>query len=221
MTGSLRAPVSEGFSPLSSGSPVSSSAGRAADRRPAPPYCPFPRHFQGQGERKGPLKDGHVEAARDPMAVARHVEARCRGSRVRAGREIQLLSILVEGRLGRVAHPVGQLGRMGGLKGIDEDRVQVAGQPLGVSQPPAVRRPAQLKLLLVLSPGVHLDRRRVGKVDVPEVQPLVRVGDLLAVGRPGGMVEERGRDAEVDDRVVPRPLWSRICRAYSPDSSEK
>ncbi len=43
---------------------------------------------------------------------------------------------------------------------------------------------------------VHLHELAVGQVDVPDVEPLIGVRDLLRVGRPDRLVEERWRIAQ-------------------------
>jgi len=77
---------------------------------------------------------------------------------------------------------------------VDEDGGQPVVQEAGVDDPPAVGRPGGRLVVAAIVDlvGVHPDRRRgfLAQVHVPDVQPLVGEEDLLAVGRPDGIVEE-------------------------------
>src|SRR5260370_41987917 len=71
----------------------------------------------------------------------------------------------------------------------------------GIRDPPIVRSPGLAELggaeaTEVVS--VHLLRGGVAQVDVPQVQSLVGVCNLLAVGRPLGSVKERRWIPQVD-----------------------
>src|SRR3989442_14882904 len=79
---------------------------------------------------------------------------------------------------------------------------------LGVGEPSAVGRPGRAQHLIGTGVGVrvHPYRRLLVQVDVPDAQPLVGVGDRLAVRRPRGRVEERRGLAEVDAAGLPPPL---------------
>ena len=210
------------LSSLSSGlSAWSPGASRPWGRRPCPPCPPSPRRSPGRAARAGPCEDNDVGVARDAPAVARHVQALSGRAGVGARGEVELLAVLVEDGERRVAHPVGQLRRLRRRRRVDEDRVEVVLEELRVGQPPAVGRPAHVERLAAESVRVDLDGRGVLQLDVPEASPLVVVGDLLGVGRPGGPVEERRRVPQVDDADLPTPVWSLMWSAYSPDSSEK
>ena len=153
-------------------------------------------------ERRGQvlLQDGDVDAPGDGPVHAGHVQPPGRQSDVRAGREEEIFPAPVEGGILGVAQPVRDLRGLAVLERIDHDDVHVARELLGVGQPAAVRRPAEIEGEGRVEVGgrVDLDRHTLGDVDVPERQPLVVVGDLLAVGRPDGPVEEGRRRAEPD-----------------------
>ena len=64
--------------------------------------------------------------------------------------------------------------------------------------------------------GVNLDWRALVEIHVPEVEPLVGEGNLLAVGRPGRRVEERRRVSEVDLLDLAHPaLLSQVQRVLA------
>src|SRR6185369_17563061 len=60
---------------------------------------------------------------------------------------------------------------------------------LVIHQPLAVRRPVVIGNLAVAA-GIYFHRLLLGDVGVPEIQPLVGPGDLLAIGRPCGREHE-------------------------------
>ena len=79
--------------------------------------------------------------------------------------------------------------------------MQAAGQLARIGDPFIVRSPSLVELCRAEASeviGVDQLRLRIIKIDIPQVQPLVGVGDLLAVGRPRGRVKKRRRISEVD-----------------------
>src|SRR5689334_7537399 len=73
-------------------------------------------------------------------------------------------------------------------------------QKLVVSQPLAVGGPVQREAEGRIIKGicVYLYGRSLVDIDIPDVQPLIRVSDLLAVRRPCGTIEKRGRISQID-----------------------
>src|SRR5262249_15434824 len=145
--------------------------------------------FGGERRGVGLLQDRDVDAARRAVRVAGHVEAEDARADVSAGGEVDILAALVEDRAERVTQSVGDLRALAVFERIDEDRVVPRLERLGVSQPAAGGRPAR-RQREAPAQGVNLDRLAFLYVDVPNVQPLVGISDLLAVGRPGRVVEE-------------------------------
>ena len=128
------------------------------------------------------------------MVIARHVPARTlRQPKISARREVKILAILVKHRIERVAHTIGDLIDLALFHGIDIDGVQVTGKLLGIRDPLAVRRPVLVELWPFVVIGIHELRRASGHVHVPQVQPLIAVRDLLAVGGPHRRIVERWR----------------------------
>ena len=62
-----------------------------------------------------------------------------------------------------------------------------------IGEPLAIGRPCRIDAALGLVEEIGVDEHRLPLVDVdgPEVEPLIRVGEPLGVGRPNGRVEER------------------------------
>ncbi len=149
-----------------------------------------------------------IDALADGMAQAGHVQPARRQARIRARQEVEVLAAAVEARGGGIAHPVGDPVRLAVRQVADEDRMQVVRQLLGVGEPAAVRRPGGIEVADrgVVEIGVDLHRHGMFQVHDPEVQALVRVGDLPAVGRPAGAVEIGGRLAEVDRPHRAQPI---------------
>src|SRR5271165_5021696 len=129
------------------------------------------------------------------MLVARHVEPESGEPRIRRSREVEILSVLVEAGIEHVAHAVGDLRRFPLLEGIYKQSMQSAGELLGVSGPLAVGRPGLAERGGEAAEIVGVDQlgRGVVKIDVPQLQPLVAVCNLLAIGRPRRSVEKRWR----------------------------
>ena len=140
------------------------------------------------------LQHRNVHVAAHGMLVAGHVETLRGQARVRAGGEVQILAARIELRITRIAHAVGDLPATPFLERIHLDRMQIIGQDVGIGQPAAIRRPRRAEIGLaeaLVRGGGDLHRRGMVEVEVPEVEALVRIRDLLAIGRPQRTVEER------------------------------
>ena len=75
------------------------------------------------------------------MLLAGHVEARSRESNIGRRREIEIFAVLVEARIDRIAHPVGDLETLGLIERIRENSVLAAGKLFAVSNPLVVGGP--------------------------------------------------------------------------------
>ena len=125
-----------------------------------------------------------------------------RGAVVGGGEEVEVLAVRVEGRAGGVAHAVGHLGGFVGLQRVEEDGVQLVVEVAVVGDPLRVGRPDGAEVRAEAAVDALVDQHRLarGHIHIPQAQVLVGVGDVLGVGRPGGVVEVAGLGAEVDDR---------------------
>ncbi len=134
------------------------------------------------------------------MVDARHVEPGRRRAPVGRSGEVEVLAAAIEDREARVREPVGRLLRDAGVERVDEDRVQVGGKLPRVGEVAAVGRPGRLERAIrrFVEIARHLREGAARDVDDPQRQPLVVERDLLAVGGPEGIIEERRRGAESD-----------------------
>ena len=154
-------------------------------------------------------KHRNVDAARDAMLVARHVETRGRQRDIGRSSEVEILAVLIPYRIEGVAHAVGDLERFALLEGVDEDRMQSAGKLTDVRDPLVVGRPGLADGVGREGPvivGVDEFRRGIVEVEVPQLQALIDVGDLLAVRRPSWRVEERWWIAEIDATDIAKSI---------------
>src|SRR5688572_22197316 len=115
------------------------------------------------------------------MRIARHVKPGELWTDVGARHEIEVLAILVEGCRTRITQTVSHLPALRFLQRINEDRAVPRLDRFGVSDPAAIRRPTRIEAEAALG-SVNLDRRTFIQIHIPEVEPLVREGNLFAVG---------------------------------------
>src|SRR5205807_1346207 len=105
-----------------------------------------------------------------------------RESKVGAGGEIEIFAVLVENRIQRVAHAVGDLKAFTFLQRIDKYCVQMAGKLLGVCNPLAVGRPVLPELRSFVKVSIDQLGRSACHIDEPQVQTLIAVSDFFTVG---------------------------------------
>ena len=143
-------------------------------------------------------QDDDIHTSRDRAVLAGHVQPAGGESGVGAGGEIKIFDILVEYRKAGIAHAVCDLMGLGLFQRVNENGVQVALQLFRVSQPAAVRRPGRIERVkrIVICARIHAEGLARTDIQIPDVVPLVRVGDLLRVGRPHRGVVEGRRIAE-------------------------
>src|SRR5581483_1409423 len=134
------------------------------------------------------------------MFQARHVEPALCQPDIRAGREVQVLAVLIEDRILGVAQAIGNLLRSRLVDRIYEHSAKMVGKQFCVGYPLAVRRPGwvQISVWRIVSIGVNLRDLAGGYVYISQVQTLVDVCDLPAVGGPNRRIEIRRRIAQVD-----------------------
>ena len=156
--------------------------------------------------RIGLRENRHVDAARHRAAAAPDVRLE-RGSRVSAGREVQVLAVLVEHGIAGVAQPVGQLGRLRVGERVRENRAEVILEPLAIHEPLAVRGPRRRPLAGRCQETILVDANRLLllDVDVPRGEVGIDVGDLAAVGRPSwrGIKRRLVCEADLSRRLEP------------------
>src|SRR5262249_39628949 len=124
-----------------------------------------------------------VDAAGRPVRIARHIEPEDTRADVRARREVELFAVLVENRMACVTQAIGDLLSPGFFERIDEDGAVPGLERLRVHDPPAVGRPVEVARETAAN-AVDLYGHPLIDIHVPEVEALVSVCDLLAVGRP-------------------------------------
>src|SRR5712671_3222481 len=135
------------------------------------------------------------------MLVARHIEPRGGEARVSRCREVEIFAVLIETRIDGIAHSICNLRSLSLLERIYEHRMQAARELPGVCDPLTVwspglaelRRPEASKII-----GVNQLRLSIVEIDIPEIQSLVGISNLLAVGRPHRAVEKRRRIPQID-----------------------
>ena len=129
------------------------------------------------------IEDGEIDGTGGGVLDGVDIEAEAFAG-VGAGREVEILAVLIEDRVDCVAHAVGDLGGFGVGERVEMDGAELIRQHFGVGQPLAVGRPgagdvAGAHLVGVL---VHLDLLFGGEIDIPEAGEAVDQGDFLAVG---------------------------------------
>ena len=144
-------------------------------------------------------QDDEVDIARRGPIQRRHERA-ARRADVRGRGEVEVLPRAVELRGRGIAHAVGDTVRLAGGQRVEVDREEMAVHLLGEAEPLAVRRPGGRLDFRVVEILVGVDLRRLAGRDIrhPPVELLVGVGDLLAIRRPRGAVEERRSVAGLD-----------------------
>ena len=150
----------------------------------------------------------HVGGGSLRAVERREIDAGLGGAVVGGGEEVEVLAVGVEGRAGGVAHAVGDLGGFVGFQRVEKDGVQLVVEVAVIGDPLGVRRPdgAEVGAEAAVDALIHEHRLAArgglpaGTSTIPQAQVLVGVCDVLGVGRPGGVVEEAGLGAEVDDR---------------------
>ena len=115
------------------------------------------------------------------MWIARHIEAGDLWANVCASHEIETLAILVEAWRTRITQAVSHLPGLRFLQRIDKDGAVPRLDRFRVSDPAAIWRPIGTESETTLR-GVNFDRRTLIDIDVPQVEPLVREGELFAIG---------------------------------------
>ena len=125
------------------------------------------------------------------MLEAGQIQPACGKAHIRAYGKKQRFPALIEHGIPRVTDSVRDLRFLPGFHRVHEDRAQMIREQLGVRQPFAVRRPCFTEpgRGIIIAVRRHLDGRTFFHVHVPQVQPLVRVRNLLAVRRPQGSVK--------------------------------
>ena len=105
------------------------------------------------------------------------------------------MPVLVEDRIIRVAHAVGDLRRFARGERVQVNRAKVVGQPRRVRQPLRVGRPDRLPIVSERIPVTLLaDLHGLAAldVDVPDAHVRVDERDLFRVGRPSRRTVEAG-----------------------------
>jgi hypothetical protein len=88
-----------------------------------------------------------------------------------------------------------------GFERVEEDGAQLVVEVAVIGDPLRIGRPDGAEVGAEAAVDAVIDQHRLagGHIDVPEAQVLVGVGDVFGIGRPGGVVEEAGIGAEIDD----------------------
>ena len=113
--------------------------------------------------------------------------------------EVEVVAVRAEGGVGGVVIAGGDLVPLALGRVVEEEGAHLVLQPPVVGEPPAVRRPAHGEALQRAvehaEPLVHLRRPLPVEVVDPDPHGLIDEGDLLAVGRPVGLVAEARAEA--------------------------
>ena len=154
------------------------------------------RHGRGNVRRQ----HERVDAARDLVLVARHVEQVRPRTVVGARREVQVLAVAIERGISRVAQPIGHLRALPRVKRIQEYAAQMIRQIFGIREPFAVRRPRRIQCVrwIFIAVRIDSDRRTLVDIHVPEVEALIGVRNLLTIRRPPRIVEIGRRIPKID-----------------------
>lgn len=154
--------------------------------------------FRGERRREILAQHDHIHAARDVQDIAGHIEPAGGGPDIRAGGEIQVFAVLVEDGEFGVARSVGNLRGLARRERVNEDGTEMVLEEPGVSDPLAIGRLGRIQIALRRLVRIRIDfyGRGLVEVEVPNVQPLVRIGNFLAVRRPFRLVEKRRRVAQ-------------------------
>ena len=131
------------------------------------------QHRQVDGVVQGPVEGAHVQPA--------HVQAV-----VGAGQEVEVLAVAVPGRRVAVGQAVGDLGGLAVGQRLDEDRVELVGQPPAVGDPLRVGRPRRVDQPLGMGEALVVDQPGLARFDVhhPQVAVGIAEGQVLRVGGP-------------------------------------
>ena len=127
------------------------------------------------------------------MFIARHIKSGRREPGVGRSREVKVFPVFVEGGILRVAHAISDLKSLALIERIYKHRMQAARQLPGVRDPFTIRSPGLAELRRGEAPvviGIDKFRSRIGEIHIPQIQSLIRISYLLAVGRPRGSIEK-------------------------------